>query len=253
MRIPDVVIDALLADRSLSFTQRSLYLFSLACTAQSGSELADKVGLSPSSVFRHCRRLREREWMELLGSVRRFCPVALIPRACQKKMVDALEEAYRLAPGKGEFLLKRNLDLWVRSEEFVDNARPAFLVNPRTKKPLEYDRWYYRIGVAVEFNGPQHATTTAAHPSEEELIEVKTRDLIKKALSTEANVMLITVRAEDLEHTAFEKLLPDSLPRNRVDKNGPYCRALALLCANYAAAATRFGPDTKTAKPDVRR
>jgi hypothetical protein len=252
VRIPDIVLDALLADASLSFTQRAFYLFSSAYQTESGSELAERLGLSTSTVFRHCRYLSEREWMRISGSRRKFCPIALIPHNCQKKMAEALEVAFDLAPNRGEFLMKRNLDLWIRSDEFVDNARPDFLVSPVKDKPLEYDR-YYLARVAFEFNGPQHFGKTEVYPSEEELRETKARDLIKKALSAQANVRLITVVAEDLEHTAFEKLLPDDLPRNRVDKDGPYCKTLARICANYTAKAARSISNARPVKPDVRK
>ncbi|MEW6048508.1 MAG: hypothetical protein AB1609_18860 [Bacillota bacterium] len=49
------------------------------------------------------------------------------------------------------------LDLLVAGDDFVDNARPAFLGNPLSRDPLEFDR-YYLDGVRFEFNGP---STTA--------------------------------------------------------------------------------------------
>jgi hypothetical protein len=37
-----------------------------------------------------------------------------------------------MAPNKGEFLMKKYLDLLISSENCVDDARPQFLQNPMT-------------------------------------------------------------------------------------------------------------------------
>jgi hypothetical protein len=74
-------------------------------------------------------------------------------------MVERLEKQYGMAQNKGEFLMKRNLDLWVHSSEFVDNARPDHLTTPTSDHPLEYDRYYYQLGVAFELSSMALNTT----------------------------------------------------------------------------------------------
>jgi hypothetical protein len=176
--------------------------------------------------------------MSLVKTGNRIRPIALVPYQYQVKMAQDLEAVYGLVRNKGEFLMKRYLDLRINSDEFVDNARPEFLVNPMTDEPLEYDR-YYMSRVAFEFNGPQHHGTTEAYPDEKALKEAKARDLFKKALSDKTGVKLITVTAEDLRPDVLGKLIPDDLPLNPIDEAGPHFKALVRICMAYAAKAAR--------------
>jgi hypothetical protein len=168
-------------------------------------------------------------------------PVALIPRRCQEELVRHLENQYELASNKGEFLMKRYLDLRVASDEYVDNARPESLQNPLTDEHLEYDRLYLQ-GIAFEFNGPQHSERTKRYSSEKTLRETKARDLMKKGLSQDARVRLITVTPDHLHPDCLEALLPPELPRRRMDTEGQYYRTLAGLCTAYSLKARSGQP-----------
>jgi len=151
-------------------------------------------------------------------------------------MARMLEEAYGMAANRGEFLMKRYLDLRIASDEYVDNAHPGFLVNPGTGELLEYDRLYLQ-GVAFEFDGPQHYTPTRRFPDERDLRRTQSRDLIKAGISHRANVKLVKVTAEQLHPDILENLIPDSLPRRPVDTQGLYYQTLVGLCLAYAAKA----------------
>ena len=183
-----------------------------------------------------CKELAGTGWMRLKGSSRMVNPVAVIPYHLQAKMALMLREQSAVASNRGEFLMKRLLDLLIDSDNFVDNARPGFLESPLSEQPLEYDRLYLE-GVAFEFNGWQHYGPTEKFPDEKELKEVQARDLIKKALSVDHGVTLVTVTAGQLAPSEFVKLLPAKLPRNCVDEDGPYFTALANLCMGYKAKA----------------
>jgi hypothetical protein len=208
-------------------------------------ELATKGGISRKLAAKECRRLASLGWVSLVKSGQNLRPIALIPEACQQRMVLLLQASYEVASNKGEFLMKRCLDLWVRSDEFVENARPAFLTNPTTGDPLEYDR-YYLQKMAFEFNGTQHYKTTEEFSDEKELAEVIQRDLVKEALSRRNGVTLVTVTSSDLNPATFTNLLPEGLVLNNVMKEGPYFEALCRICAAYRAKAARL---TKTAQP----
>lgn len=112
-----------------------------------------------------------------------------------------------MAPYLGEFLMRKLLDNTVASTTFMDNARPSFLRNPKTNQPLEYDRLYFE-GVAFEFNGEQHYSTTSEFPDPQALQERRTRDLIKVALSLENGITLVTVVDEDLSVEGRRFLYP---------------------------------------------
>ena len=232
MRICDVVLHELFDDTNLSFVEKAVCLGATAYPADSIASLAARLRIPKSTALYACRNLSKRGWMDLRRTGRKLCPIPLVPRTCQVNLARALEKDYNMAANKGEFLMKRHLDLRIHSEEFLDNARPKFLTNPMTDEPLEYDR-YYLQGVAFEFNGLQHSIMTRVHRDENALREVKTRDLLKRALSEKAQVNLITVMAEDLRPGAFERLLPRNLPQKVIDESGPYYRTLAKICIAY--------------------
>ena len=160
-------------------------------------------------------------------------PVPIIEHECQAAMVRNLVSAYDVVANRGEFLMRSYLDLRVCDDQFIDHARPAFLTNPLTQEPLEYDR-YYHCGVAFEFNGPQHYRETSRFADTDVVRATQARDLIKKGLSQDSRVKLVIVTGEQLRLDAMELLLPESLPRRPLDKTGPYYQCLAGLCTEYA-------------------
>lgn len=68
----------------------------------------------------------------------------------QLELAKLLRRDYRCAQNKGEFLMKRRLDMRVRCDDFADNPRPGNMTNPLTKQPLELDRLYWKLRVAFE-------------------------------------------------------------------------------------------------------
>lgn len=252
MKIPDAVLRELLDQRELSPVAKIVWQTTTKCQPRSMNELSTKANVSRSAALVACRQLAGRKWMSFAKTGYRIRPVALIPHEYQVKMAEDFEAIYRLVRNRGEFLMRRYLDLRVWSDEYVDNARPEFLVNPTTDEPLEYDR-YYMSKVAFEFNGPQHYGTTEMYPDDKAFREAKARDLIKKALSTNAGVKLITVRAEDLLPDAFERLIPVELPLNDVDKDGPYFKALVRACSAYVARAAALGGAVQAAKAAAKK
>jgi len=164
------------------------------------------------------------------------------------KQINQLEADINAAPNKGEALMRKVLDLVIPDTGFIDNYRPEFLKNPMTGQCLEYDR-YHNVGVAFEFNGPQHYGPTGRYPiacqvpsetepslrarsgpfspqptprsakgprdvftppmvgyNRRDAAALRTRDLVKRGLSAENGITLITVRAADLSISAIYRL-----------------------------------------------
>jgi hypothetical protein len=153
-------------------------------------------------------------------------------------MALRLREEYDMAVYRGEFLMRKYLDFRVATNDFIDNARPAFLTNPLTGERLEYDR-YYLAGVAFEFNGSQHYERTRLYEDGKSLKERRARDAIKKGLSMDARVIIVVITAEQLHPTILEGLIPGILPRRTIDTGGAYYQALADLCVRYLAETRR--------------
>jgi hypothetical protein len=199
--------------------------------------LAAHAKVSREVAKRVCGLLAQHGWLEHRADGYRIRPVAVIPESCQVYLAELVEMEYGLVEKKGELLMKRLLDLMIASDAYVDNARPGFLINPLTGELLEYDRYYYLLGAAFEFNGSQHYELTERYSSVKQLKEIRNRDLVKKGRSLEANVTLVTVTGNQLHPDVLESLIPPILPRRPLDKNGPYFAALTRLCIGYAAKA----------------
>lgn len=107
--------------------------------------------------------------------------------------------------------MKEYLSLLIDSDHFEDNARPGFLINPLTGKPVELDRYYPRV-VGYEFNGRQHYETTELFPSEPGLRMQQARDLIKEALCARNGINLVVIHRADLTLEAMRRRVGALLP-----------------------------------------
>jgi hypothetical protein len=192
-------------------------------------------------------------WLRLVREGKGLRPVLAIPAAVQETLIEELKAEFSMARHKGEFLMKRLLDLLVYNP-YIDNARPDFLINPLTGEPLELDR-YFPDGAGFEHNGTQHYATTDLYDDAEALKQAQSRDLMKSGLCQKAGVALVTVRAEDLSIEGIRRLLPPCLKRNVVDEKGPYAVALDLLCAAYrkkVARSARIGGSAEVTRSAAR-
>jgi len=206
-------------------------------------DLAKRLRVSRAAADTIRKRLAQRGWLELRksGHGRRVMPVALLPSWCQERLAAKLLDGYALAPNRAEYLMRAYLSLRVACLDYVDNARPGYLTNPLSAEPLEYDRLYVARSVAFEFDGPQHQGLTKHYRDESALRQTKARDLIKRGLSYNANVTVVTVTVDSLHPDDLEKLIPAHMPRRPIDRNGPYFRTLVTLYDRYLATVRAGG------------
>jgi hypothetical protein len=233
MKITGFLVTAVRAIPHITATQQNVY-FSVA-HHQPGSivELASLTRLSRSTAHAACEGLVSLGIMRVEETAKKIRPLALLPDACQAKMVTMLRLGFQVSQWKGEFLMKQYLDLIINDYDYIENARPGLLVNPLTGKALEYDRYYPMQATGVEYDGPQHDHSTGRYNSTPEaLLSQRQRDLIKELLSKEAKVNLIRVRPADLS-LAKMRLLISGAPVNYVDESSHYCRTLDALSLEY--------------------
>jgi len=194
-------------------------------------------GASRSAVERACKRLAAAKWLvvESTAAPQRVSlrPVALLPAECQAELARLLDLTHGMAGNRGELLMKSQLDLYVRSRAFMDNARPSALTNPLTRFRLELDRYYFEDGVAFEYQGQLHHDPPEGEESEKHN-DTQVRDMLKESLCVRAGIELIAVTAEDLRPGALPKLIPSKLSQRRVDTAGIYYQAMARLSTGYA-------------------
>ena len=235
------------------------------CTATPKALAAAAGFKAKKTVLRHLKELERLGWIDLsphdvempemsadCEAKRRSNKLSISlrnPIREQKaRQISQLEADIKAAPNKGEALMRKVLDLVVPDTRFMDNYRPEFLKNPMTEQCLEYDR-YYEVGVAFEFNGPQHYGPTDRFPDPRSAAALRTRDLVKRGLSAENSVILITVRAADLSISKICKLVKGHLPIRRPNRNDLYVVRLQAMLRRYVENSERAGagPDAESA------
>ncbi|HHY16602.1 MAG TPA: helix-turn-helix domain-containing protein [Firmicutes bacterium] len=229
------VPDSLLSHKEL--TAGSKYLYMVIATTIPGSitELSKRAGMSRASVSIMCKDLSRYGFVKFIENGCAKAIVAWVPEEVEYARAESLRKRRAAAGYLGEFLMKEWLNLLIADCEYVDNARPNFLRNPRSKKNLEYDR-YYLAGVAFEFNGDQHYMQTDRHPDSRELLERQERDLVKIGLSQKKGIELVEVVYDDLTLEGMKKKIPGILRLACINENGPYLRTLTEISNEYTAA-----------------
>ncbi|MEW6547779.1 MAG: ArsR family transcriptional regulator [Bacillota bacterium] len=207
-------------------------------------ELMKMVGVrSPTSMRSYLRMLAERGWLEF-EYVRRTRRTVFILHDVEldriRRDLDLIRRRLDRAEFKGEAIMKEWLTLTVDSDDYTDNARPGFLVNPLTGERMEYDRWY-TCGVAFEFNGPQHSGPTEAYPDTDKARQTMARDLMKRGLSEQHEVKLVTIRPEDLSYTGIRRKGEGLLPLRDIPEDDPRVVFLNEVSALYLRKSVKHG------------
>lgn len=239
---------SLVAHPTLSPTARCLYVALLihsdprtrACSAPVPAVLRWAAIGSPTTLRLHVRALQAAGWLQVHSGhgAHTNTYVVLDPhRAAREAELERVRLRLERERYVGEALLKELLNVLVATDQFQDNARPGFLINPLTGERLEFDRWYYKHGVAIEFNGPQHYQTTGAFPDPEQVRTQRLRDLVKQALAREQGVTIVVIRPEDLTFERLHARLEGLLPLREVRREDPVVRYLTAVSQRYVRKA----------------
>lgn len=224
----------LVRDKELDPLAKYLYLIICLEKPKSILELTELTGMYRAGVRKQCKALEAAGWIVVPKRARMAPLVATAPRATQDAMVSRLKDTRWESKHAGEFLMKAWLDLLVDSDNFVDNCRPSFLVNPTTQKPMEYDR-YYREGVAFEYNGSQHYAPTQRFSDMHEIQKIQLRDYLKAGLSQRQGIEYVEIIENELDLDSMLANIPKALPLRPIDKNSVYVRGLTRLSEEYVA------------------
>ena len=112
---------------------------------------------------------------------------------------------------RGEVECRRVLEKIFKKE--FRKSRPKFLNNPVTggRYNLEIDCYNDELRLGLEYNGRQHYEFISFfHKNKEDFLNQKYRDVIKKNMCKDNNVILIevpyTIKIEDIEYYIIKKL-----------------------------------------------
>lgn len=138
------------------------------------------------------RLLPDRNWMGIITKVYRM---RLVDKSISRIMSD------------GEKLMKSFLDIILVGEQYIDNCRPEWLINDRTNKRMEIDRFYPELSLAFEYNGRQHYRFSEKyHKDENEFKEQQYRDLRKIHICQEKGIQLFVFGRKQLSKISISKL-----------------------------------------------
>lgn len=209
------------------------------------NQLAARAGIGSENTVRgYVRALGEAGWLkvERRSGVRSYIYRVADPHRAMRRWVRA-NVSYRIRRGeyKGEAIMKEMLNILIPDQNFEDNARPGFIINPGTQERLEVDRYYPRARVAFEFNGPQHYRTTERFSDPVAVQAQKARDLIKTALLMTRQIHLITVHAEDLSLPRLQTLVGPLVPLRDIRWEDPVTQKVEQEAGRYRRAVKLFG------------
>jgi hypothetical protein len=122
--------------------------------------------------------------------------------------------------------MKELLSLLVDSNEFEDNARPGFLINPKTGERLELDRYYTNVA-AFEYNGASHFGTT------EQATDQQTRDLVKVGICALRQIPVVIIHSEDLSVAGMRAKVGRLLPPRDLAGHEPLVEFLEQKARRY--------------------
>lgn len=176
--------------------------------------LSASARVSLATVKKAVGELVRAGWIQI-SQAHKQAPIRFTLHIPEQDRRDALlaqaERRLEEAEFRGEAIMKEYLSLLIESDEFEDNARPGFLVNPLTEERMELDRYYPTI-LAFEFNGPHHYRPTRQFPSQTGLAMQQARDLMKEALCTRRGIRLVVVEPSDLSIEVMQQKVGGLLP-----------------------------------------
>lgn len=221
------IVEELASVKLLSPAAKTLYVVTMLDQPESIHALATKAQLDPKTVAKHCRELEREGWMRLEDGAGKQRPIAAIPVQVEAMLAAEVSKEIDVSHFKGEETTKAFVD-WIVAPRvrLVYDCRPAFLTNPETKRPLEYDILAPDHQWAVEHQGDQHFGVTELYSDRDQLRERQKRDVIKVGLSKQHGIRLFTVTKHDL---CFEKMLqmvPVDVPKRDFDPKGPFAEML---------------------------
>ena len=170
--------------------------------------------VSAVTIRQVVQELAETGWIQA-SQANQLAPIRFALRIPEldRRAAEVAQAMRRLqeADYHGEAIMREYLSLLIDSDEFEDNARPGFLVNPLTNERMELDRYYPSV-VAFEFNGSQHYRATQRFPSEQALAMQQARDLMKEALCARRGVRVVVINRDDLKLETMQQKVGALLP-----------------------------------------
>lgn len=210
---------------------------------------ARKSGIPAETFRRSTRRLLELGWAYPVRLSRGVAVIPWLPAETEEHVIAQLTRMQEGVTFRGEWLMRCLLDLLLRNFDFIDNARPEWLVTGDGSGRLELDRWYVSENVAFEFQGPQHYRLGTPYTATVDMLEQRQRlDAIKAQLCRSEGIELVYITASDLSIEGMHAKLAGIMPVVPAPRNRPLTRYLERQCRSYRNYIARADRDAATAE-----
>lgn len=176
--------------------------------------IIDKIGMIPSS-----------EQIERYGEPGLYAAIAIHHDGLES-LYEVIGFNYKSNKSKFEKRVKLLLSRELDCDLYVDNKRKKLytdfgikLINPKTGRWMEYDRYYYTYRVAIEIQGEQHDKEVEYFAkmlgvtAKEYLEAIKFRDESKSGQSIEQDVTLLYIRPSMSDEEIVERV-SEYIPRS---------------------------------------
>lgn len=239
IEIEKTSISAVMKMPGLTAGGKLVYSAAMAEPRKSLMSLSKDLGKSRVSIAKYCGELTDCGLACLERTRNGFVILPRIPVSAERDLAGELVRRIDSAGYIGEAQSFGWMDTLVWDTDYMDCFRPGYIRNPRTGRPLEFDRIYPKRRVASEFQGSQHYRTTEKYHKEDELADTRLRDLVKLGLSVEKGITIITLEPKDLSLKGMLAKIGDLLPVRPYNANGPLITTLERLGRKYNASIAR--------------
>lgn len=181
-------------------------------------QLRALTGFSPDTIRASIRGLLDTHWLVMEGTSRRPVRLRAVNPFEARRQAEIEEWEQRLTEGlksglsRGQCLLYFTVRIAFPTAKILLNARLPALTNPLTDAELEIDIYLPEFRLGLEYNGPQHYTTTEWFSEEEQFRAQRARDLMKLGLCQEKGIDLLVVTSADLWPSRIWRALARKVP-----------------------------------------
>jgi DNA-binding MarR family transcriptional regulator len=220
-------------DSNLNLRLKAMHILISGHNPKSMTELGALAKMDRRRAAEACQILASAGWIRVVRSPHGKTPVPILAEQAEDVLIRRFIKEKEMAPFEGQFLCLTLLDICIDSDAYYDNARPDFLVSGNDERPLEFDRIYFDLDLAGEFQGDQHYQTTAKYSDSKALFNRQFRDFRKSRLSERKGITLVEFRPEDLSIEGILNKLPSWVPLRTINKDSKYVQTVEKHCQNY--------------------
>lgn len=200
---------------------------------------ADAFNISYHTVRNCIRELERHDWIYSFREPNygHLVYVPWMPLDVEISLVPGVERRFDRGSNRGERLMKAMLDVTVDDDDYIENARLEWTASGANYHRLEFDRFYSRAKVAIEFQGRQHFQAVAFPDGMSNLQQQEVRDGLKALACLRQGVIFVEINDIELSYETIATKLRGLLPLIPPPRDRPLFRALENMCHSYTAWA----------------